>query len=69
MGEAFPVEVLREQFPILSREVWGCPLVYFDNGATTQKPRCVMEALERTYLQTNANIHRGGLRGSPSHGG
>ncbi len=59
MGEIFPVEVLREQFPILSREVWGCPLVYFDNGATTQKPRCVMEALERTYLQTNANIHRG----------
>lgn len=49
----------REEFPILSKP-WGkCPLVYLDNAATTQKPRCVLEAVQRYYENQNANIHRG----------
>ncbi len=50
---------LREDFPILGREVNGHPLVYLDNAATTQKPRAVIEALTRYYETQNANIHRG----------
>lgn len=49
----------RSDFPILSREVYGKPLVYLDNGATTQKPLCVLEAMSDQYLNTNANVHRG----------
>ncbi|MBI1976389.1 MAG: cysteine desulfurase [Candidatus Omnitrophica bacterium] len=50
---------LRQDFPILSRQIHGQPLVYLDNAATTQKPRAVIEALKRYYETTNANIHRG----------
>ncbi len=49
----------RADFPILSRTVHGHPLVYLDNGATTQKPRCVIEAMTDEYLNVNANVHRG----------
>ena len=50
---------IREQFPILSREVHGRPLVYLDNAATTQKPQSVIDALTSYYSTMNANIHRG----------
>ncbi|MEE2835319.1 MAG: cysteine desulfurase [Myxococcota bacterium] len=50
---------LRSQFPTLHQEVNGQPLVYLDNGATTQKPSVVLEALERYYVHDNANVHRG----------
>ena len=50
---------IREQFPILSKQVYGKPLVYLDNGATTQKPRRVVEKIMDGYYNTNANIHRG----------
>ena len=55
----FNVETVREDFPILKREVHGKPLVYLDNAATTQKPRQVIDALVRYYETYNANIHRG----------
>src|SRR5512139_3890351 len=50
---------LRADFPILDQQVHGQPLIYFDNGATTQKPRVVVEALRRYYERDNANVHRG----------
>lgn len=50
---------LRAHFPILSKEVYGHPLVYLDNAATTQKPLCVLEAMREEYLNANANVHRG----------
>lgn len=50
---------LRSDFPILSREVYGRPLVYLDNAATTQKPRSVVEAISDEYYNVNANVHRG----------
>ncbi|MGC9470865.1 MAG: aminotransferase class V-fold PLP-dependent enzyme [Bacteroidales bacterium] len=50
---------IREDFPILHRKVHGKPLVYFDNGATTQKPRVVIETMNRIYEQENSSIHRG----------
>lgn len=50
---------VREDFPILSREVYKRPLVYLDNAATTQKPRCVIEAMTDEYYNVNANVHRG----------
>ena len=50
---------IRADFPILSREVYGKPLVYFDNGATTQKPRQVVDAITDEYYSVNANVHRG----------
>ena len=56
---AFDVERIREDFPILQRSVRGKPLVYLDNAATTQKPRTVLDTLERYYTHGNANIHRG----------
>lgn len=56
---AFDPAALRADFPILSREIAGKPLVYLDNGATTQKPRRVIDALSRFFSQENANIHRG----------
>ena len=49
----------RGDFPILGREVYGKPLVYLDNAATTQKPRCVVEAISDEYYNVNANVHRG----------
>ena len=55
----YNIEQIREDFPILSREVYGKPLVYLDNGATTQKPRCVVEAITNEYYSVNANVHRG----------
>ena len=50
---------IRADFPILSRKVYNKPLVYFDNGATTQKPQCVLDAVDEVYKTYNANIHRG----------
>ena len=55
----YDVNKIREDFPILSREVYGKPLVYLDNAATTQKPRCVVEAMVDEYYNVNANVHRG----------
>ncbi len=55
----FDIQKIRADFPILSREVYGKPLVYLDNGATTQKPRCVVEAITDEYYSVNANVHRG----------
>ena len=53
------VNKIRTDFPILNRMVNGKPLVYFDNGATTQKPKQVIEAIVNYYSDHNANIHRG----------
>ena len=53
------ISKIRNDFPILSRKVYGKPLVYFDNAATTQKPTCVVENIEEMYYTLNANIHRG----------
>ena len=50
---------LRKDFPILNQRVNGHPLIYFDNAATSQKPRAVIEALSRYYERDNANVHRG----------
>ena len=50
---------IRADFPILSRSVYGKPLIYFDNGATTQKPQCVLDAVDEVYKSYNGNIHRG----------
>ena len=55
----FDINKIREDFPILGREVYGRPLVYLDNAATTQKPRCVVEAITDEYYNVNANVHRG----------
>lgn len=52
-------ETIRADFPILSQQVYGHPLVYLDNAATTQKPRSVVEAIAQQYYTTNANVHRG----------
>ena len=51
----YDINKVREDFPILSREVYGKPLVYLDNGATTQKPLCVLDAMREEYLNVNAN--------------
>ena len=53
------IEKIRKNFPILGRQVYGHPLVYLDNGATTQKPLCVLDAMRDEYLNANANVHRG----------
>ena len=50
---------IREDFPILGRTIYNRPLVYLDNGATTQKPRCVVDAITDEYYSVNANVHRG----------
>ena len=55
----FNINKVRADFPILSREVYGKPLVYLDNAATTQKPLCVLDAMRQEYLNANANVHRG----------
>jgi cysteine desulfurase/selenocysteine lyase len=58
-GGGYDVEAIRADFPILAREVYGKPLVYLDNGASAQKPRAVLEAIERAYRTEYANVHRG----------
>lgn len=55
----YDVQKIRADFPILAREVYGKPLVYLDNGATTQKPRLVVDAITDEYYSVNANVHRG----------
>ena len=55
----YDIQKVREDFPILDREVYGKPLIYLDNGATTQKPRQVVEAITDEYYSVNANVHRG----------
>ena len=55
----YDINKVRDSFPILSRTVYGKPLVYLDNGATTQKPLCVLDAMRKEYLNVNANVHRG----------
>ena len=59
MQKLYDIENIRQDFPILSRDVYGKPLVYLDNGATTQKPLCVLDAMREEYLIVNANVHRG----------
>jgi cysteine desulfurase/selenocysteine lyase len=58
-GLSWDVEQIRKDFPILQREVYGKPLVYLDNAATTQKPQTVLDALQTYYTADNANVHRG----------
>src|SRR5207248_686951 len=59
-GEAaYDVETIRTDFPILYREVYGKPLVYLDNGASAQKPRSVLDAIDYAYKMEYANVHRG----------
>ncbi len=53
------ISEIRADFPILSVKVYGKPLIYFDNGATTQKPLCVLDAIREVYTKYNGNIHRG----------
>ncbi|MCD7924304.1 MAG: cysteine desulfurase [Bacteroides sp.] len=55
----YDIQKIREDFPILNREVYGKPLIYLDNGATTQKPRCVVKSITDEYYSVNANVHRG----------
>ena len=55
----YDINKIREDFPILSHQVYGKPLVYLDNAATTQKPLCVLDAMRAEYLNANANVHRG----------
>lgn len=55
----YDITKVRESFPILFRTVYGKPLIYLDNGATTQKPLCVLDAMQEEYLNVNANVHRG----------
>lgn len=55
----YDINKIRDDFPILARKVYDRPLVYLDNAATTQKPRCVVEAISNEYYSVNANVHRG----------
>ena len=57
--EGVTVESVRQDFPLLHREIHGKPLVYLDNAATAQKPNTVIDVVERYYREENANIHRG----------
>jgi cysteine desulfurase / selenocysteine lyase len=59
LPKTLDVQAIRQQFPVLAREVKGQPLAYFDNAATTQKPLAVINALTEYYSGFNANIHRG----------
>jgi len=56
---AFDVEAIRQDFPILARQVYGKPLIYLDNGASAQKPNAVLEAVQTSYAENYANVHRG----------
>ncbi|SEQ05576.1 cysteine desulfurase [Faunimonas pinastri] len=58
-GSGYDVEKVREDFPALSLQVYGKPLVYLDNGASAQKPRAVLDAIQRAYTETYSNVHRG----------
>ncbi|TMA43725.1 MAG: aminotransferase class V-fold PLP-dependent enzyme, partial [Deltaproteobacteria bacterium] len=60
-GRVAPLDVerVRKDFPVLDQEVRGKPLVYLDSAATSQKPRAVIDAIARYYLEDNANVHRG----------
>lgn len=53
------ISEIRDDFPILGHKVYGKDLVYLDNTATSQTPRCVVETIERMYFETKANVHRG----------
>lgn len=55
----YDIQAIRRDFPILDRKVFGKPLIYLDNTATSQTPRCVVEAIERMYYEHKANVHRG----------
>ncbi len=55
----YDVEYIRRQFPILRQMPYGKPLVYLDNAATTQKPQCVLDAMDQYYTTTHSNVHRG----------
>ena len=55
----FDIDKIRADFPILKREVYGKQLIYFDNGATTQKPQQVIDCITNYYLYKNSNVHRG----------
>ena len=55
----YDVEAIRADFPILSREVYGKPLTYLDNGASAQKPQAVLDAVQKAYSHEYANVHRG----------
>jgi cysteine desulfurase/selenocysteine lyase len=57
--DMYDVNKVRKDFPILERKIYGRPLVYLDNAATTQKPLCVLDAMREEYLNVNANVHRG----------
>jgi cysteine desulfurase / selenocysteine lyase len=59
IAEPYDVEAIRRDFPILSREVYGKPLVYLDNGASAQKPKVVLDAIDHAYRNEYANVHRG----------
>ena len=59
VSDMYDINKVRVDFPILSREVYGKPLVYLDNAATTQKPLMVLDAMRDEYLNVNANVHRG----------
>jgi cysteine desulfurase/selenocysteine lyase len=53
------IEYIRADFPLLGKKVYNKPLIYFDNGATTQKPQCVLDAVTEVYTSYNGNVHRG----------
>lgn len=53
------IAAIRAQFPILNREIYGKPLIYFDNAATSQHPQCVIDRITNSYCRVNANVHRG----------
>src|SRR2546425_9907970 len=58
-GKTIDWSALRKDFPILNQQVHGKPLIYFDNAASSQKPRAVIESLSHYYEHDNANVHRG----------
>src|SRR5690348_10146231 len=58
-GKSFDVSQIRKEFPILTRKVGNQPLVYFDNAATSQKPKVVLDAIQHYYSSYNSNVHRG----------
>ena len=59
MNSFFDIKKIRDDFPILSRKIYDKPLVYFDNGATTQKPKIVIDSITELYSEYNSNVHRG----------
>ena len=59
MSEILNIEEIRKDYPILERTVAGKPLIYLDNAATSQVPRCVVEGIEQMYYHSKANVHRG----------